>query len=933
VAKERRKTKFPIVALGASAGGLEALKAFFGSVPPDSGLGFVVVTHQAPGHTSLMADLLGRVTEMPVVEVKNRMEIEPNHVYTSAPGQYLDILHGALHSTEADGADTSPHLPVDYFFRSLAQDQERLAIGVVLSGTGTDGTLGTKEIKAKLGMVMVQSEDSAEHPGMPSSAISTGLADYVSAPSEMPEQLIAYAQRLRAPVLPAADSAEVLSPAESLERIFVILRNQTGHDFSLYKESTIRLHHIDELEDYVELLEAHPNEVELLFKELLIGVTSFFRDPDAFDALEPALAELLESKPEGEALRVWVAGCATGEEAFSMAILIKELVDKVGKRFNVQIFATDLDASAIGMARAGLYPGGIANDLSPERLKRFFTLEDEQHYRIRRDIREMVIFAEHNTISDPPFTKLDALVCRNLLIYLGADLQSELLPMFCYALKSEGILMLGPSESIGRFSSLFEVVDKRWKIFRTHDDGQEAKVPGLSADAPRPVNLRQTKKRPLAFDHVPSDALPRRLLLRMLVPPAVLVNERGTVVHVHGRTGRFLEPSPGSQADANVFSMARFGLQTALSTAVREAASEKRESVRHGIQEQTNGDEIQLDLRVQPVGEPEVLRGLFLVSFENARPIKETQNESGPIPPEKLDRVDELERALRYTKESHQATIEELETANEELKSTNEEPQSTNEELETSKEEMQSLNEELETVNTELQDKVEELSHINDDMNNLLNSTDIATIFLDEELNIKSYTKRADRVVSVIPSDVGRPLGDLVFRVDYAELTDDARDVMDSLVPKETEAHAEDGRWYLVRILPYRTTDNVIEGLVITFVDITRTKQLQENERLLFDALKGSPTMVFRQNAELRFTWAASAIFGREPREVVGKTDSELFGEEGARAISEVKRGVFTSGAATRQRVKVPSHDGDRWYDIYVEPIFASAASWRSPAS
>ncbi len=449
---------FPIVALGASAGGLEALKTFFSEMPSDACMAFVVVTHQHAGHVSLMADLLGRQTSMPVIEVSKRTKIEAGHVYTSKPGRNLGILHGELHSVKPD-EQTALRLPVDYFFRSLALDQKHLGVGIVLSGTGTDGTLGVKEIKGSLGMVMVQGEEDAQYEGMPRNAIATGLVDYVLPVSEMPKQLLAYTARLRAPVQPPLHAPEPEPASEALQQIFIFLRNRTGHDFSLYKDNTTRrrierrmnVHQVDTAKKYLDLLQNHPGEVDLLFKELLIGVTSFFRDPEAFEALSGVLSDLIAERPEGYVLRTWVAGCATGEEAYSIAILLRETMEKLKKSLSVQIFATDLDEAAIDVARAGIYPLGIANDVSPERLARFFTQENET-YRVTNDIREMVVFAQQNVIADPPFTKVDLLSCRNLLIYLNNKLQSRLLPLFHYALRPGGILFLGPSESIGGFT-------------------------------------------------------------------------------------------------------------------------------------------------------------------------------------------------------------------------------------------------------------------------------------------------------------------------------------------------------------------------------------------------------------------------------------------------------------------------------------------------
>ena len=933
------ETGFPIVALGASAGGLEALKTFFSEMPPDAGIAFVVVTHQHAGHLSLMADLLGRQTDMPVIEVSKQTKIEPGHVYTSKPGRNLGILHGELHSLKPDEQATL-RLPVDYFFRSLALDQKHLAIGIVLSGTGTDGTLGVKEIKGSLGMVMVQAEEDAQYDGMPRSSIATGLVDYVLPVSEMPKQLLAYCARLRVPLQPTLHAPQPVAASEALQRIFVLLRSRTGHDFSLYKDTTTRrrierrmnVHHLDTAEKYLDLLQTHPGEAEHLFKELLIGVTSFFRDPEAFDALALVLSDLVAKKPEGYVLRVWVAGCSTGEEAYSIAILVKEIMEKLKKSLSIQIFATDLDKTAIDVARAGVYPLGIANDLTPERLARFFAQDDET-YRVSQEIREMVVFAQQNVIADPPFTKLDLLSCRNLLIYLGSELQARLLPLFHYALKPNGILFLGPSESIGAFTPLFGALDKKCKIFEQREAATLGYVAHFPTAAPDLGFAGIPQKAGLPAGEPPNLApLAEKLLVRALVPPAALVHERGDLVHIHGRTGRFLEPAPGLPTRANIFNMAREGLQLDLSTAIRQAAAGEIEVVHPGVRIDSNGAPLEVDLRVQRVSEPSALRGLFLVSFENARaPEEYHEAPDKKAPAHRRDRIAMLERELQHAKESHQSTIEELETANEELKSTNEELQSTNEELqstneelETSKEEMQSLNEELQTVNAELQDKVEELSQTNDDMRNLLNATDIATIFLDNDLHIKRYTEQATHIIRLIASDIGRPIGDLASKLNYDPLVQDAADVMRSLVFKEAEVQSDGGQWYLMRILPYRTADNIIDGLVLTFVDISATKALQDNERLLLETLQRSPVMVFRQDLDMRFTWACSQVFGRAPRELLGKTDAELFGAQEAASIIAVKRGVLQTGTATRQRASLLLNGQKRIFDLFVEPTLSA---------
>ncbi len=929
-----RDDSVPVVGLGASAGGLEALETFFSHMPGQSGLAFVVVTHQHPGHASVLGELLGRKTAMPVVEVSRATPVQPDHVYLSRPGYNLAILHGVLQPMAVD-KQTALHLPVDYFFRSLAHDGKDRAIAVILSGTGSDGTLGLKEVKAELGMVMVQETQSAQYAGMPHSAISTELVDYVLPVAQMPEQLLAYAETLMAGRPHAVRRAE--PPLAVLQQIFVQIRDRTGHDFSHYKRSTIgrrierrmNLHRIDSLKLYLAYLQANAGEVSLLFKELLIGVTSFFRDPAAWDALAPALAGLLARKPDDYVLRAWVPGCSTGEEAYSLAILLRETMDELRRSVGVQIFATDLDGAAIDLARAGSYPAGIASDVSQNRLARFFTAQGDC-YSIRKEIREMLIFAPQNLIADPPFTKLDLLSCRNLLIYLDAALQRRLVPIFHYALKPDGLLFLGSSESVGSSVELFSAVDKKWKVFRRLPGAATypAEFPALTTELSGDGVSRWTRPQVSAAPKL--EQVVDKMLLRDVVPPTVVVRERGDVVHVHGRTGLFLEPAQGSQTTANVFNMARKGLQLGLSAAIRQAAATGTEVVERGVQVKSNGHVIRVDVRVQRLSQPEALRGLFRVTFEHAYPMSPDQEAEGTGTPP--DRLVELEQALQYSKESHQATIEELETSNEELKSTNEELQSTNEELqsaneelETSKEEMQSLNEELQTVNAELEGKVDQLSGANNDMKNLLNATDIAMLFLDRELRIKRYTEQAKQVIRLIPTDVGRPIGDLASSLHYDQLLDEAREVLRTLAPKETSVRSENGKFYLLRILPYRTTDNVIDGLVLTFVDVTTLKGLQEEQDRLLGALRGSLASLIGQDRQLRVTWASSAVFGKSPAELIGKADAELFAEPDAGRLRELKRRVLEHGTAEKGRIGLTLDGEKKVYDLYMEPKRSSA--------
>ncbi len=834
----------PIVGLGASAGGLEALEKFFAQVPPDCGIAFVVVTHLHPGHVSLLPELLGKCTRMRVKTAANGMAVEPNTVYMSLPKGYLAILHGTLHVTEPDETGLL-RLPIDHFFRSLAEDQKERAIGIVLSGTGTDGTLGLKAIKGAAGMTMAQEPNSAKYGGMPASAIATGVVDYILPVERLPQQLVAYNN---GPYLASAasDLADDAGLSEPLQKIIVLLRAHTGNDFSLYKVNTIRrrierrinVHQLPGPQQYLRLLQENPHELDLLFNELLIGVTSFFRDPEAFTALAKlALPKLLTDRPEDSPVRVWVAGCASGEEAYSLAMLLQESMDHLKQHYPVQIFGTDLDNAAIEAARTGLYPEGIARDVRPQRLARFF-LKEEISYRIKKEIREMVIFAPQNVLKDPPFTKLDLVACRNLLIYVKPGAQERLLSLFHYALKPGGVLFLGSSESLTGLGDHFAVMNKKWKIFARKDAAGRFALPheftapsvtrpeASASGVPDPV--AHTRKQQLA-------TLLEKTLLSRFAPASVIANDRGDILHIHGRTGDYLEPATG-QPRLNVLEMAREGLRIELPAALRRAASQKGEVVHEGVRVKTNGDFVCVRLTVIKLTEPESVRGLFLITFQPEPGVKRPAGKAARTAAKTHPgRIPELERELQFTKETLQGTVEELETSNEELKSTNEELQSTNEELqsaneelETSKEEMQSLNEELQTVNAELQSKLDDLAQANDDMQNLLNSTAIATVFLDQKLQIKRYTTEATKLIKLIASDVGRPIGDLTSSLVYDQLQADAEEVLQKLGFKEKEVQTRDGEWRQVRISPYRTTENVIDGLVVTFVDITRVKKAEQ---------------------------------------------------------------------------------------------------------
>ncbi|MEY4582588.1 MAG: hypothetical protein RL701_7291, partial [Pseudomonadota bacterium] len=757
-----------IVGIGASAGGLEALETFFDAVPHDSGLVFVVVTHQHPDHPSLLPLLLARRASIPVLVASEGTVVEPNHAYVAAPGSNLTLCAGKLENSELVSRP-GLNLPIDYFFRSLARDQGQHAACVVLSGTGTDGTLGLREIKAHSGLALVQDEQSAHYNGMPHSAAATLVADHVMRPEQMPAQLVAYARAAHADTVAAPALGFELTNA--LPRIFALLRNRVGHDFSGYRLNTIerrierrmRVHQLTDPSDYVALLQKQPHELDHLFQDLLITVTHFFRDPSAFKALENKLAKLMELEPEPVSLRVWVAGCATGEEAYSIAIVALELAERSGKRLQLQIFATDLDPRAIAFARTGLYSEGVAADVGAERLQRFFVTETGGQ-RVNKLVRDCVVFATQNVLRDPPFTKLDLLSCRNMLIYLTSELQQHLLPLFHYALKPSGLLWLGTSETVTRHSDLFQVVDRKWKLYQRRA-ALPAAVPALdmhllakirSGDL---INVRGIMRpdRRSSTSGISLGHTLDTLLVQRYAPATLVVTVRGEIAYIHGRTGLFLEPSAGEPRH-NLFAMAREGLRLPLQAAIRRATTVDGEIIQRDIAVHgDNGDQF-VHIIVQRISDPEPVRGLFRVSFITSKLKVDTATSAkGAASRVLVSTRNSAARELKLTRESLQSTLTELQTsneelmsANEEMQSVNEELQSTNEELETSKEEMQSMNEELQTVNSELQLKVDELAQVNDDMQNLLNGTDIATLFLDRELRIKRFSEQARRVVRLI---------------------------------------------------------------------------------------------------------------------------------------------------------------------------------------
>ena len=861
--KETTEETFLVVGIGASAGGLAAFEAFFSGLPAqtDPGMAFVLVQHLAPNHKSLLSELIRRCTRMPVLEVEDGMIVQRDCVYIIPPNHDMAFLDGALHLLEPS-APRGQRLPIDFFFRSLAQDQGECAVGVVLSGTGSDGTLGVRAIKGEGGMIIVQLPESSDFDGMPRSVIATGLADYVLPPAEMATQLIAYATHAFGKLSRSGD-IDAPKTESALKKIFILLRSHTGHDFSHYKPSTINrrierrmaVHQISEIGSYVKYLQNTPSEAEALFRDLLIGVTSFFRDPEVFAALENEIVPaLFANKPAGATVRVWSAGCSTGEEAYSIAILLNERMEALKQNFVVQIFATDIDSRAIATARAGVYPASIATDITPERLARFFSVEPEgSSFRVHKSIRDMLVFSEQDVIKDPPFSRLDLISCRNLLIYLGMPLQKKLIPLFHYALNTDGVLLLGTSEGTGDFTGLFNVLDRKSKLFRRKEDYQvrQATMPSRSLwHAPLLDQLGAVgSKRMAPAIKLPLREITEQALLQHLAPTGALVNRHGDILYLQGRTGMYLEPAPGEVGTSNILKMARAGLRRPLTLALHDAANSKEVTRCPGLRVKTNGHFTAVDLTVCPVlagavAAPETHLYLVVLADMSAYPHESAAPADGSAKAEEFGTADGdaeskialLKQELRAKDEYLQSTHEELESSNEELKSSNEEMQSineelqsTNEELETSKEELQSVNEELATVNNELQTKVLDLSRANNDMNNLLAGTGIGTVFVDYELRILRFTPAASSIINLIPSDVGRPVAHIVSNlVNYNSLVEDTQAVLNTLIFKEIIVQTIAGNWYTMRLQPYRTLDNVIEGAVISFIDITDTVRTRD---------------------------------------------------------------------------------------------------------
>lgn len=846
--------RFPIVGVGASAGGIPAMEGLFKGVTSQPGMAFVIITHLSPKRESLLHEVISRYTEMSVMVAEDGMAVELDHVYVMPQNVTLAIEKGVLRLRRPNGL-TQQRKPIDIFFSALAEDQAEYAVGVILSGGDSDGTLGAKAIKERGGFTVAQAADGygPRNPDMPQSAIASGLVDVAVPAEEIGAKLEAFARGFDTLDGLADEDGDHTADIDKVrEQIYGILRSHSGHDFSGYKTKTflrrvkrrMQIAQVHSISAYIDWLKKDAREVMNLFRDLLINVTNFFRDPDAFELLErKIIPQLFEGKTASDTVRVWVPGCATGEEVFSIGILLREHMGTLTAVPRVQIFATDIDEPALAVARAARYPEALLQGLSPERKQRFFN-GDGESYIISNEIRELCIFSPHSVIRDPPFSRMDLVSCRNLLIYFGPTIQNRVIPVFHYALKPGGYLFLGTSESVGQHDSLFATVDKKHRIFQAREHASpHIRLPGLIGESHSnvfPPESAGTKKGLVGY---PLRQAVEAQVLERFAPPHVLVNAEGDVVYYSGRTGRYLE-APQGIPSRQLLTMARRGLRLDLRAALREATTTRRTVVRENLAVEEDDERVQpIRLTIEPLAERGNGEPLYLVLFEPSGPTLARSDEEGGS--HDSDSTADLERELRDTRERLQSTIEEYETAleevkssNEELVSVNEEAQSTNEELEASKEEMQSLNEELNTINAELTAKIEELDHANGDLRNLFESTDIATIFLDRNLVVRTFTPAASSFFSLRPSDVGRPLTDLSSQLDYPELKQHIDKVFETgEVLNHHLARDARGLFHMVRINPYRDKGNRIQGVVVTLVDVTTLARAEEHQQVLISEL------------------------------------------------------------------------------------------------
>jgi two-component system CheB/CheR fusion protein len=925
-----------VVGIGASAGGIGALSSFFTHVPENAPIAYVVILHLSPDHDSKLAEVLQGSTSLPVSQVRGTTPLEARHIYVIPPNQSLKVVNGSFRLSPMTRFEER-RAPVDIFFRTLANAYGARAAAVILSGTGANGSNGLKRVKEEGGLTIAQSPEEAEYGDMPSNAIATGLVDFVLSTSEMPDRIRRYYDRLPAGSLRGAPEFVVADDAGAMREIITLLRVRTAHDFSNYKPATVKrrverrmtLHGLSTLADYARVMRDHPDEAVSLMKELLISVTNFFRDTHAFAALEQRIVtRLFHQKTELDHVRVWSAGCATGEEAYSLAILLTEQASTLVNPPRLQVFATDLDEQAIATAREGLYTGADLADVSPERVVRFFQRETTG-YRVKRELREMVLFAQHNVIKDPPFSHLDLIACRNLLIYLNRAVQDRVIETFHFALRPGGYLFLGTAESPDGDSDLFVEIEKASHVYESRT---------VTSRLPLPVIDRPLPLAPTVFPRLPEPRpseriVPAELHLRLLeqfAAPSIIVTDEHTIIHMSEYAGRFLQLK-GGEPTRDLLKLAHPDLRVDLRMALHMASQQRSPVEVAGVRFPGADGEVLIKIIVKPVlHDDQPPRGYFLVIFQEegvAPPQDEAMRLTSPAQIEtRRDLEDELVRVkaqLRLTIEHHETQAEEAKAANEELQAMNEELRSAAEELETSKEELQSVNEELTTVNQELKIKIEELGLTNDDFQNLINSTAIGAIFLDKTLRVKLSTPRAQEVFNLLPSDAGRKLTDITSNLLHVDLHADVAEVLEHLQVIEREVAARDGRWYFLRIVPYRTVDDRIDGAAITFLDITgrhqaerRVRAGEERLRLLIDSAIDYAIFTMTNDGKVdSWNLGAERMFGYTSEEIIGKDAAILFTpEDRAEGVpqQELQRAAQT-GRAEDERWHM-RRNGERFY-------------------
>ena len=971
----RSTLEFPVVGIGASAGGIQALLTLFEHMPNDCGMAFVVIMHLSPKHESNIDKILQNVTEMPVLQVTQPVAIERNHIYVIPPAMDLSMNDGYLRLQKPE-RERGPQVAIDLFFRALADVHHSHAVGIVLSGSGADGSVGLSRIKEQGGVTLAQTPEDAEYESMPSSAIETGMVDIVLPVAEMPQRLVKLSDNLQAllarkePLPPLGDIEQAdLPPGElessqakmqskpnelALREILAALRARTGHDFRHYKQATVlrrierrmQVNALRDMPSYAKHLQSHPDETPALLADMLIGVTNFYRDREAFEALERDILPLLfEQKIDSEdkSLRIWSAACSTGEEAYSLGMLLADQagVSGVLGDLRLQVFATDIDDRALETARAGIYPEAIVTDVPPARLRQYF-VKEQNHFRMQKELRERILFARHNILRDPPFSRLDLISCRNLMIYLDRDIQVEVLRMFHFALNPGGYLFLGSSETADACSQLFTPVDKKNRIYRAKDVGSSLRrAPAgpfqsfaLTTPPRPPLSEPYRGKKKFSFSEVHQRAL------EQYAPPSVIVNHDAEIVHMSDRAGNFLR-YVGGEPSLNLTTLIHPQLRLELRTALYQATHTGKSVEARRVRLERDGRHFYVNMVVRPFRDNEAGSEYMLVIFDEV----EACMDSGQLedPDTKDSVLTQLEAELQQTKEQLQVTMEHSETSTEELRASNEELQAINEELrsateelETSKEELQSINEELTTVNFELKTKVDETSKINDDLQNLISSTDIATVFVDRKMRIKWFTPRARNIFNVIGNDAGRSLLDITHRLDYPLLHQDAAEAFEELhlVEREIRNH-DNGHWYLARFLPYRTLDDRIQGAVLTFIDITDRRraqaQLEAGEahmRLLAQSTKGYGIITLDCDGIIT-TWnrGAECIFGYTEREAIGKCIDMIYTPEDRSAgVPEAERKrALEHGQATDERWHV-RRDGSRcFFSGLVNPLVDNA--------